>query len=391
MTQRPDPVGHRARLPGMSATDRTRLAIVVPSLTTGVRYWAPYVEMLKQQGLQVQVFTGVLPQEPAPFPLRVAKGRSIPLPAADHRVRSFFVMSPRLITELLRWRPDVIFTVEYTIASVWCLLAARISGRPTLIYQEHRNQGGLSRLRRAYRRRLAGLADGLIANTIAAHDEIEQTLRIDTSKVFDISILTPPPREVLCQRPVILESPLARPLFLYVGRLVPGKNVMTLLQAAHLLRRQGLEFSVWLLGDGPLRQSLEAARNHFGLRDTVAFLGSVPYTSTGFVYELCDVFVMPTNSDYRCVAVLEAMRFGKAVIDSKLDGNAGDTVRHGVNGLVFDPASPDELAGCMAKFIRDRRLIQEMSDKSTQIMANQALDRAMAQLTQLVRSVAVKG
>ena len=359
---------------------------MVPSLATGVRYWAPYMDMLLQQGITVQMFTGVPPEESVPFPLRVIKGKWVLVRASSHPPRAVFIMSPRLITELLRWRPDVIMTVEYTIATAWCLLAARLSGIRVVIYQEHRTQGEFSRGRREVRRRLATLADGVIANTPAAHQEIVQTLGIRPGKVIDIPILTPPPREVLRQRPALVGTPSARPLYLFVGRLIPGKNVKTLLEAAHLLRRQGLEFSVWIAGDGPLRRSLEEDCDRLGLRDTVCFLGSIPYPSMGFFYEPCDVFVMPTNTDYRCVAVLEAMRFGKAVIDSKLDGNAGDTVRHGDNGLLFDPASPGELAECMAAFARDRRLAREMGSRSAQIMDDQSLDRAIGKLTQLVRT-----
>jgi glycosyltransferase involved in cell wall biosynthesis len=374
----------------MSVGDDTRLAIVVPTLLPGLRYWAPYVEMLQQQGLQVQMFTAIPPEERVHFPIRVVKGWWIPL-GTGHSTRGITIMSPRLIAELLRWHPDVIMAIEYSMASVWCILAARMSGRRLFIYQEHRNQEELPRMRRAYRRRIVTLADGVIANTLAAHDEVVQTLGIDTRKVFDIPILTPPSQEVLRQQPVVLESPKVRPLFLYVGQLIPRKNVKTLLEAAHVLRRQGLEFSVWLVGDGPLRQSLEVARDRLGLRDTVRFLGPIPYSSTGFVYELCDVFVMPTNFDYRCVAVLEAMRFAKPVIDSKLDGNAGDAVRHGDNGLVFNPASADELAESLARFIKDQFLIQEMGGRSAQIMADQSITRALAQLTHLIRASGPEG
>jgi glycosyltransferase involved in cell wall biosynthesis len=368
----------------MSA-DGSRLAIVVPSLATGVRYWAPYMELLLQQGLQVQMFTGVPPEEHVSFPLRIIKGKWILVRPNSRPPRTVFIMSPLLIPELLRWRPDLIMTVEYTIATAWCLLAARMSGSRAVIYQEHRNQGTLSRGRRAVRRRLGTLADGVIANTLAAHEEIVQILGIDPGKVVDIPILTPPSREVFYQQPIPVGTPSARPLFLCVGQLIPRKNMRTLLQAAQLLRRQGLEFSVWIVGEGPLRQPLEEDRDRLALRDTVSFLGSVPYSSIGFIYESCDVFVMPTNFDYRCVAVLEAMRFGKAVIDSKLDGNAGDTVRHGDNGLVFDPVRADDLAQSMAAFVRDRRLVHDMGNRSAQIMDDQSLDLAIAKLTRLVR------
>jgi len=205
--------------------------------------------------------------------------------------------------------------------------------------------------------------------------------------VRQIPLMSPPSREALCQLPLTVDEPPARPLFLFVGRLEPAKNPEALLDAARLLGARGRTFSVWMVGDGPDRPRLEATCRRFGL-DVVRFLGPVPYTAIGWLYQACDALVMPTFSDYRSVAVLEAMRFGKPVIDSRLDGNAGETVRHGINGFVFDPHDAEELAGHMAALTDDPQLRERMGRVSERMLEGQTLVAAMAEMAQLIRASA---
>ena len=85
-----------------------------------------------------------------------------------------------------------------------------------------------------------------------------------------------------------------RPLFLFVGQLVRRKNVGGLLAAATVLRVRGLEFEVWIVGDGPERSALEeqaAALIGEGSRSLSAD------AAIGAVYEAADVFVMPSFFD----------------------------------------------------------------------------------------------
>src|SRR5262245_48059615 len=59
-----------------------------------------------------------------------------------------------------------------------------------------------------------------------------------------------------------------RPTFLFVGRLVPYKGVDILLKAL-----PGLDANVVIIGNGPLRQSLESLARDLGITDRVRFLG----------------------------------------------------------------------------------------------------------------------
>ena len=59
------------------------------------------------------------------------------------------------------------------------------------------------------------------------------------------------------------------------GRLVEQKGQTHLLDAAAMLRDQGVRFVLAIAGEGPLRTELEARSRKLGLGDTVRFLGFV--------------------------------------------------------------------------------------------------------------------
>jgi glycosyltransferase involved in cell wall biosynthesis len=272
-------------------------------------------------------------------------------------------------------------------ATVWSLVAARLERVPLFIYQEHKQpeNAPLPRWRLVYRRGLAQLADLMFANTAAAEHEIRQDLRVPGRKVRRVQLLNPPSKEELTRSPLRLSDPSSRPLFLCVGELIPRKNVSTLIQAAGLVKAKGEKFSLWIVGEGPQRATLRSFVSTSGLDDSVSFLGAVEYDRIGWVYDKADVFVMPSLIDYRSVAVLEAMRFGKPIVDSMFDGNVGDGVLPGKNGLVFDPRNPKELAECMIRLIRDGDLLTRMGDASRNMMENQTTQHATAQVYRIVQ------
>ena len=155
-----------------------------------------------------------------------------------------------------------------------------------------------------------------------------------------------------------------------MGRLIVGKNVEAILRAARLLQEQGLAFEVWIAGEGPDEGRLRQIAAELDLDETVRFVGPIPHPSTGFVYDACDVFVQPSHADLVSVAVLEAMRFGKALICSARVGAVGLVAHDGMNALIFDPAKPSQLADRMRQFIVDPQLAVKMGSRSESIMEN---------------------
>jgi glycosyltransferase involved in cell wall biosynthesis len=381
------------RAPGTyrrSGETSIRLALVIPSLKAGIRYHAPMVDALSRRGLEILVFTGIPPREPSPFPLEVVKGRVLRDRIDEEGyAKPFMHTSPRLIVELLRWRPEVIITVEYGLATLWSIIAGLAGRCPVAILQEHISPAAYrdSPARRVFRLALAQFADAFIANTKEAAAEIVSTLRVPPARIFEVPLLLPPTCDYLLADP--FESPqiARRPVFLFVGRLIGRKNPRVLLEAAHLLHQQGQRFAVWIAGEGPERAALGRYVESNDLEDVVSFLGPIPYRSIGHAYQASDVFVMPTLADVMSVAVLEAIRFERPVIGSKMGGFAGHAVLEGVNGFLFDPRDAAGLARCMSSFIDEPALIDDMGRRSAEILHGLSHEDSADRLVRVLRSL----
>jgi glycosyltransferase involved in cell wall biosynthesis len=124
-----------------------------------------------------------------------------------------------------------------------------------------------------------------------------------------------------------------------------------------------------LLGSGGEIEELRRLAGSWGVERQVRFLGSIPYERLGFYFRGCDVFVLPTLEDTWGMVVLEALSLGKPVLCSKYAG-AKEMIEPGVNGFVFDPRDPAELAGYMEQFISNLRLADEFGDRAARMMVS---------------------
>ena len=367
-----------------------RIAIIIPAISSkvrlqmGLRYWKYIIEALEKVGFKVTVFTGEDPRSTSQKIVGCGGWQLVVRNNSRGYGWTLRLFHPRLIWKIVEIKPDVVLSVEYSFASLLGMLAARRCGAKFIIFQEHSSrwiseQGVRKKL---WRKTLLQFADSVIANTKEARDEIVMLSQACGGKVRIIPLLTPPERSELVKKKAKFPNNIRRPIFTYIGSLIPRKNIISLVKAAVLLKRKGYSFTVWIVGDGPESSTLETAVDKYGLNGVVQFLNAVPYESLGFVYSRSDVFVMPTLADYRSVAVLEAVRFGKPVIDSEKDGNAGITVIDGVNGFVVNPYDVNQLAHAMKQFLEFPELIVQMGREAERV-AKQVLPTPIESANQL--------
>lgn len=135
------------------------------------------------------------------------------------------------------------------------------------------------------------------------------------------------------------------------ARLNPIKGHDVLLAAAAELRRRGRTgFQVRLIGDGPVRPSLEALAASFGLGDTVGFLGT-RHDLPEQLQDL-DVFVLPSHREGRPLSIMEALAAGLPVVATAV-GSVPGLVRDGETGLLVEPGDPAALADAMETMLLD--------------------------------------
>ena len=149
----------------------------------------------------------------------------------------------------------------------------------------------------------------------------------------------------------------ARPILLFVGRLVHYKGVDVLLRAM-----RGLDADLMLIGDGPLRESLQDLASELGVADRVHFLGEVNDESLLAWYHACDAFVLPsvTRQEAFGMVQLEAMLCGHPVVSTDLGTGVAWVNQHERTGLVVPPRDAAALHDALHRLLTDSELRQQL-------------------------------
>ena len=111
----------------------------------------------------------------------------------------------------------------------------------------------------------------------------------------------------------------AGPVVLFVGRFAEGKRPWLAVEAFAAVLSEYPNAELYLCGDGPLREDLEAQVEELGIGESVTFLGHVSYDEMPKVYRSGDVFVLPSRAEGVPRTVLEAIASGLNIVLSDLD------------------------------------------------------------------------
>lgn len=109
-----------------------------------------------------------------------------------------------------------------------------------------------------------------------------------------------------------------------------------------------------MIGDGPERQPAERLCREIGLCDDVRFLGKQDAIEE--LLSICDLFIMPSESESFGLAALEAMACEVPVLSSN-GGGLPEVNIHGVTGFLSDPGKVDEMATYAVQLLRDDAML----------------------------------
>jgi glycosyltransferase involved in cell wall biosynthesis len=161
-----------------------------------------------------------------------------------------------------------------------------------------------------------------------------------------------PQREGLRRR---LNLQPGRPIILFAAKFIEVKAPDDLLKAyLAAFSEVPQERRPYLLyvGDGPLREDLVTRAGSAAGQD-VHFLGFRNQTEMPALYDLCDLFVLPSRFEPWGLVINEVMNAAKPVIVSDRVGAVRDLVISGKNGWIFAAGDVEDLTRCLREAVTD--------------------------------------
>jgi glycosyltransferase involved in cell wall biosynthesis len=168
----------------------------------------------------------------------------------------------------------------------------------------------------------------------------------------------------------------------------PEKNPVQLVEAVARLRAAGCPARALMIGDGDMREVVEARARELGVARDIAITGFQldvrPYVAA------CDAMVLcSTAVETFSLAALEAMAMGKPLVLSEL-GGAAEMLFPGWNGYLFPPGDGEALVRHLAA-LSDRAVSVSMGRNGRRVVESLFSEQKMIDRYEQVLSEVVQG
>lgn len=156
----------------------------------------------------------------------------------------------------------------------------------------------------------------------------------------------------------------------------PEKNHVQLVEAIAALRARGIPARALLIGDGPMREAIEARARSAGVSGEVRIAGFQqdvrPYVSA------CDALVLCSKTvETFSLAALEAMALARPVVHSDI-GGAAEMISSGLNGFLFPVGDTPALVRRLAE-LAEPALRVRLGAAAREVVAARFSERVMVE------------
>ncbi len=225
-----------------------------------------------------------------------------------------------------------------------------------------------------------------IANSCSTRDRLE-AMGISPERIVVKHLGVPVPSAFRPRGGVAREVSL-----LYLGRLVDCKGPDLTIQAFDRAARYGLNGTLTLAGDGPLRARCQRLRRRSPFADRIRLPGAVTAEQGQQLRDRADIFTahnrfgpLTRQEESLGVSILEAMAAGLPVVTGR-SGGVTETVVDGETGILVEPGDVDGHATALLQLARDPSSRQRMGEAGWhRVRACFSFEQEAQRLTEILR------
>lgn len=194
---------------------------------------------------------------------------------------------------------------------------------------------------------------------------------------------------VIIPNPVNVKTYATEPVkkFVTAGRLTAQKNHKMLIEAFSQVVKKHSDWSLYIYGDGELKNALTAQIQALGLENSVHLMGNSPDLHK----EIADAgaFVLSSNYEGLSNALLEAMQMGLCCISTNCAGS-DEAIQSGQNGIIVPIKDVQALANAMLYVAENPDVAKKIASEAKQSSIYYASDNVLCKWKNLIENVKVE-
>lgn len=148
-------------------------------------------------------------------------------------------------------------------------------------------------------------------------------------------------------------------ILLYVGKVEERRMPLFCMDLYKKLKDEHDEWCLVYVGKGEMLNDTKTYAKKLGLRD-VKFIEQIPQNELAPLYEISNLFILPTRYEIFGMVLMEAMYFQSPVITYKAAGPL-DVITNGMDGIIVNDFNVDTWFSKIEEYDTSKNILKEMS------------------------------